>query len=310
MTTEPGQVTEGDITIDSNHESADEIAVAFQDDAPPAEDAPAVEAVEAGEPSEAAAAPLKKRTRRNDPTEAVKAAIAKQREAERRAEAAESRVQELSAPPVEAQPTPEPEPQTPTWARFKGMPGVPRPDQFTDYEDYSMALAEFVSDTKQTEHTAAQQQAHEQEQVAQQQRVQLDRWSKTLGEARQHDPKFDETLNLDTPMSRPMQHLAMESPHGIAILQWLSANPDDAQRISTLHPAETYREMGKLEARLEAASSTKNSGPARVVSSAKAPIKPLGTSPPAENPFEITDDLSMDEHFRRMNAADRQAGLL
>ena len=314
MTTEPGQVTEGDITIDSNHESADQIAVAFQDDTPPDEDAQAVEASEpseaAGESPEGAAAPPKKRTRRNDPTEAVKAAIAKQREAERRAEAAESRVQELSAPPVEAQPTPEPEPQTPTWARFKGMPGVPTVDQFQTYEDYSMALAEFVADAKQTEHTAAQQRAHEQQQQAQQQRVQLDRWSKTLGEARQHDPKFDETLNLDTPMSRPMQHLAMESPHGIAILQWLSANPDDAQRISTLHPAEAYREMGKLEARLEAASSTKNSGPARVVSSAKAPIKPLGTSPPAENPFEITDDLSMDEHFRRMNAADRQAGLL
>lgn len=174
-----------------------------------------------------------------------------------------------------------------------------------------MALAEFVAEAKQVEHTAAQQQAHEQQRQAQQQRVQLDRWSKTLEEARQHDPKFDETLNLDTPMSLPMQHLAMESPHGIAILQWLSAHPDDAQRISTLHPAETYREMGKLEARLEAASSTtENSGPARVVSSAKAPIKPLGTSPPAENPFEITDDLSVDEHIRRMNASDRQAGLL
>ncbi len=315
MTTEPGQVTEGDITIDSNHESEEQIAVAFQDDTPPAEDAPAVEASEsseaASESPEVAAAPPKKRTRRNDPTEAVKAAIAKQREAERRADAAESRVQELSAPPVEAQPTPEPEPQQPTWARFKAMPGVPTVDQFQTYEDYSMALAEFVAEAKQVEHTAAQQQAHEQQRQAQQQRVQLARWSKTLEEARQHDPKFDETLNLDTPMSLPMQHLAMESPHGIAILQWLSAHPDDAQRISTLHPAETYREMGKLEARLEAASSTtENSGPARVVSSAKAPIKPLGTSPPAENPFEITDDLSVDEHIRRMNASDRQAGLL
>jgi hypothetical protein len=190
------------------------------------------------------------------------------------------------------------------------MPGVPRPDQFTAYEDYSIALAEFVADTKQTEHTAAQQQAYEKRQIAHEQQVQLDRWSKTLDEARQTDPAFDDSLNLDTPMSLPMQHLAMESPQGIAILQWLSEHPDDAQRLSTLHPAETYREMGKLEARLEAASPTVSSGPARVVSSAKAPIKPLGTSPPVEDPFEITDDLSMDEHFRRMNAADRQSGRL
>ena len=95
---------------------------------------------------------------------------------------------------------------------------------------------------------------------------------------------------------------------GIELLQWLSAHPDESQRLSTLHPADTYREMGKLEGRLEAASSSR--GPARVVSNARAPIKPLGTSPHVSDPFEISDDLSMDEHFRRMNAADRQAGRL
>jgi len=314
MVPDAGQVTDGDITIDSNHETADQIAIAFQDDPPPpSEDAPAVEPVEAAEGGDAPApAPAKKRTRRNDPTEAVKSAIAKQREAERRADAAESRVQELAQAvpqPAVAPPAPAEE-EPPSWSRFKQMPGVPTVDQFQSYEDYSMALAEFVADAKHTENTAAQRQAYEQQQIAQEQRVQLDRWSKTLDEARQQDPKFDETLNLDTPMSLPMQHLAMESPQGIAILQWLSEHPDDAQRLSTLHPAETYREMGKLEARLEAASPTEKSGPARVVSSAKAPIKPLGTSPPVEDPFEITDDLSMDEHFRRMNAADRQSGRL
>ena len=317
MATDAGQVTDGDITIDSNHETVEQIESAFLSDTPEnAEDTPAVaasapESAESVEAQSDEPAPAKPK-RRSNPTEAVKSAIAKQREAERRADAAESKVQALSAEraptPPETQTAPEPEP--PSWARFKEMPGVPRPDQFTAYEDYSMALAEFVSDAKHTENTAAQQHAYEQQQIAQEQQVQLDRWSKTLDEARQHNPKFDETLNLDTPMSLPMQHLAMESPHGIAILQWLSEHPDDAQRLSTLHPAETYREMGKLEARLEAASPTVSSGPARVVSSAKAPIKPLGTSPPVEDPFEITDDLSMDEHFRRMNAADRQSGRL
>ena len=312
MDTEAGQVTDGDITIDSNHETVEQIETAFQDD-PPVADAPdAVEAVEAVAPVEGDVPETpKKRKRRSDPTEAVKSAVAKQREAERRAVAAESRVQELSsAPPVAqpaAQPEAQPEPQPASWSRFKEMPGVPRPDQFTAYEDYSMALAEFVSDTKQTEHDTAQRDAYDQHQIAQQQQVQLDRWSTTLNDARAADSSFDESLNLDTPMSLPMQHLAMESPQGIEILQWLSANPTDAQRISTLHPVETYREMGKLEARLEAASPAR-SGPARVVSSAKAPIKPLGTSPPVDDPFEITDDLSMDEHFRRMNAADRQSG--
>ena len=108
-------------------------------------------------------------------------------------------------------------------------------------------------------------------------------------------------------MSLPMQHLAMESPQGIEILQWLSDNPQESQRISTLHPAETYREMGKLEARLEAAPSRAS---ARVVSNAKPPVRPLGTSPHVADEFAITDDLSFDEHFRRANAADRAKGRL
>ena len=151
MDTEAGQVTDGDITIDSNHETPDQIAIAFQDDPPPTEDTAAVSAdpVDAAPVAEEPAPPAK-RKRRSDPTEAVKSAIAKQREAERRADAAESKVQALSAEraptPPETQTAPEPDP--PSWSRFKQMPGVPKPDQFTAYEDYSMALAEFVSDAK------------------------------------------------------------------------------------------------------------------------------------------------------------------
>ena len=304
MDTDAGQVTDGDITIDSNHETVEQIETAFQDDPPVQDASDAVDAapVEAA-PDEDVPDPQVKRKRRSDPSEAVKSAIAKQREAERRADAAESRVQELvePAPIEEAGPA--------SWSRFKTLPGVPTVDQFDAYEDYSMALAEFVADTKQAEFDVSRKEAYEQRRADEQQQKHLDKWSNTLNAAREQNPQFEEELNLDTPMSLPMQHLAMESPQGIQILQWLSANPDESQRLSTLHPAETYREMGKLEARLEAASSTKR-GPARVVSSAKAPIKPLGTSPPVDDPFEITDDLSMDEHFRRMNASDRQSGRL
>jgi hypothetical protein len=148
-------------------------------------------------------------------------------------------------------------------------------------------------------------QAYQQHQYEQTQQAQTAQWNGRLQDARAQNPTLMASLNPDTPMSLPMQHLAMDSPHGIQILQWLSAHPDESQRISTLHPAETYREMGKLEARLEAALSR---GPARVVSNAKAPIKPLGTSPIPADPFAMSDDLSMDEHFRRMNASDRARG--
>lgn len=282
-----------DMTIDSSHETPEQIQATMDSDVvveSTAPDLPVDEPVKI--------APVKS-NRRSDPTEAVKAAIAKQREAERRAEAAEARVQQLVQPlPVESETAPD-------WSRFKNMPGVPRVEQFDAYEDYSMALAAFVADARHQERDVVRHQAYQQRQIEESQQQQQQQWMSRLQDASTQDPELMASLNPDTPMSLPMQHLAMDSPVGIEMLKWLSANPGESQRLSTLHPAETYREMGKLEARLEAASVR---GPARVVSSAKAPIKPLGTSPPVADPFAISDDLSMDEHFRRMNAADRAAG--
>ena len=298
MNTDAGQVTDGDITIDSNHETAEQIQTAFADDPLPVEasatdDAPPVEAP-ADVPD---VAPIKAK-RRSDPTEAVKAAVAKQREAERRAEAAEARMQAM-AEPIRTEPTP----GGGDWARFKQIPGVPTVDQFDAYEDYSMAM----SAVRHQERDAERAQSYQQHQYEQTQQAQKAQWNGRLEEARSQNPDFDSSLNPDTPMSLPMQHLAMDSPVGIQILQWLSAHPDESQRISTLHPAETYREMGKLEARLEAAPVRAS---ARAVSNAKPPIRPLGTSPHVTDAFAVSDDTSFDEHFRRMNASDRARGRL
>jgi hypothetical protein len=104
--------------------------------------------------------------------------------------------------------------------------------------------------------------------IEQTQQAQTAQWMDGCRTPRRRTPTLMASLNPDTPMSLPMQHLAMDSPVGIEILQWLSANPDESQRFSTLHPAETYREMGKLEARLEAALCR---GPARVVFKRESP---------------------------------------
>ena len=105
MNTDAGQVTQDDITIDSNHETVDQIELAFSDvDSTDASDDLASASKAGGEtvddsaptiddPSEQA--PKAKSNRRNNPTEAVKSAVSKQREAERRAEATEARIQEL-----------------------------------------------------------------------------------------------------------------------------------------------------------------------------------------------------------------------
>jgi len=314
MNTDAGQVTQGDITVDSNHETVDQIQLAFtESDATDASDEKTSAPAPQEEIQDTAAPDLasddtseqkskSKSNRRNNPTEAVKSAVSKQREAERRAEAAEARIQEMITP------SPAPPPEKPAdWERFKSLPGVPTVDGFTSYEDYSMAMASFIADTRYQERESERASVYQASRQHQAESAQLSRWNDRLTEARSSNPGFDSSLNLETPMSLPMQHLAMESPQGIEILQWLSDNPQESQRISTLHPAETYREMGKIEARLEAAPPRAS---ARVVSNAKPPVRPLGTSPHVADEFAITDDLSFDEHFRRANAEDRARGRL
>ena len=301
MNTDAGNVTDGDITIDSNHETAEQIESAFDNDPIPfpAGESEPPPVTTAGKPVE------KRRSRSESASEAVSSAVGKQRAAERRADAAEARIAELSRPP---EPEPTPPAHGSAWARFKAMPGVPTVDQFDAYEDYSMAMATFVSDVRDEERQTQRQERAQQSSIQQYQDQMDTAWTDRLTSARNKNPNLDAELNPDTPMSLPMQHLVKDSPVGIELLQWLSANQNESQRLSTLHPAEAYREMGRLEGRLVAATSSR--GPARVVSAARAPIKPLGTSPHVSDPFEISDDLSMDEHFRRMNAADRQAGRL
>jgi hypothetical protein len=321
----------GDITIDSNHESTDQIQASLDlgetptsdpsADAPAeatptagasTDEAPADASAEEATPDPEAAAPVDKPTktakqrRRKDATAAVQVAVGKQREAERRAAQAEQRLASLTEQTT-APPGPVAPPQ-PDWARYQAMPGAPQVEKFEKYEDYTAAVATFVTDLRHQE--LATREAYVASQAAEQEsdRVRYSAWQERLDAARHADSTFDDQLNADTPMSLPMQHLTMESPVGTQLLQYLSNHQDESQRLSTLHPVEVYREMGKLEERLGAASEARGSAP--VISHAKPPIKPLGSSPHTPDADAVTDELSFDEHFRRMNAKDRKNGRL
>ena len=327
--------TSGEITIESNHESTDQIQASLdlgQTDTAPAseassetpaaetstpapeaapadaspEEAPVTEASPAETPDTDPPKKTAKQRRRKDATAAVQVAVGKQREAERRAAEAEQRLAALTEQTTVPQgPVTPPQPE---WARYKTMPGAPTVDQFEQYDDYTMALTTFVTDMRAQEHAtrAAYDASHAAEQEAD--RAREAGWQSRLDEARKVDPTFDDHLKTDTPMSLPMQHLTMESPVGTDLLRYLSDHQDESQRLSTLHPVEVYREMGKLEERLSAVSEARGSAP--VISHAKPPIKPLGSSPHTPDADAVTDELSFDEHFRRMNAKDRKNGRL
>jgi hypothetical protein len=97
----------------------------------------------------------------------------------------------------------------------------------------------------------------------------------------------------------------LEHPLGSAVAYALATDPETLQKI---HGAPSFTlasvEVGKLLARLDAASSGSAPTPAPVTK-AKPPAPPLGSSPVASDASEVTDDTPLDDHIRVMNAKDR-----
>lgn len=246
---------------------------------------------------------------RNDPHARVldataKEAAAKRERDESRAENArlKAELDALRAPKADA---PKPAPQAAAPAATDDP--EPQEAQYDDYRQFVKAQARWEARQEYREQTARAQEAAQQRARAEAHHTRETTWQGRLTEARTKDPAFDSRINLDTPLSAPMQYVIKESPVGIELLTWLSDHQEDAQRLSTLHPGEVLRELGKLEARLDAASPR---GPALpvvpAVSHAKPPIKPLGTSPQSPDPYDTTDETPTEEWIRRENVKERR----
>lgn len=90
-----------------------------------------------------------------------------------------------------------------------------------------------------------------------------------------------------------------ESDLGPEILDNLIGNPKELERIAALSPSAAIREVGKLEARLEA--DAKKPAPPKTVTTAPTPIKPGGSlaAPPDSKP---SDNDSIEEWMRKERA--------
>jgi len=98
----------------------------------------------------------------------------------------------------------------------------------------------------------------------------------------------------------------VSSEQSNALLLHFTEHPEDFQRIASLRtPRDISREIAKIEARLESAQSS--ASPQRhVASQAKPPVRPVSGSPNASDPDAVDDDMSFEEHARRMNARDQR----
>ena len=147
----------------------------------------------------------------------------------------------------------------------------PQPSQFADAFEYAKALAEFSTEKALAERDRQVAQAREQE--AQQKIIQS--WAQKVQDAKAELPDFDDLVAAsDVVVNNAVRDAILESDVGPRILYHLAENNDLAKKIASLNPNAALREIGKLEAKFEVKTETKQIAPV-VRSKAPAPIQPI-----------------------------------
>lgn len=190
---------------------------------------------------------------------------------------------------------------------------------YKDYPEFIRAVARF----EYAEERARDQQHHQRAQMAQRHEAVAQSFSSKIAEAEKSDPDYWSKISPEIANLRPSSVLApgerptslnaiadiiFDSDYATDLMAHFSANRQQFQRLSTLPPAQLFREMGKLEASFSRPSAA-SSGPATKmppVSQAAPPIKPVGTTASAETLDPLADDLDIDTHIKVMNAKDRK----
>ena len=155
----------------------------------------------------------------------------------------------------------------------------PRPDQFTKYEDFVTAKAEWKADQRvkaTLDGFQKQAGAVDQEKARVERARNFATQAKTQGKAIEG---FEDALSYvqseDFPMTPAIGEYLLDADHKAAMVKYLADNEDEALRISRLSPVAAVKELAKVEARFSAKPKPKTSSapppPATVSGGAAAP---------------------------------------
>ncbi|MEK9722459.1 MAG: hypothetical protein VW405_03095, partial [Rhodospirillaceae bacterium] len=164
-------------------------------------------------------------------------------------------------------------------------------DQFQTYAEFVNAQARWAARQEYRDLLLMQQAQQQAQHAAQMRDMRASAFAERMQAAEQAEPALlttiaPEVLELRPAMSlqpgeRPTGATAiadalLESEQPQRLMRYLSDHTDDLRRITALHPMLAMREIGRLEARLDAASLGSVSQPT-TRSQAKPPIQPVGS---------------------------------
>ena len=180
--------------------------------------------------------------------------------------------------------------------------GKPQPSQFTDAFEYAESLADWSA-----EQALVRRDLEDLERRADEARQKvISTWANKVAAAKSEIPDFDDMVaSSGVAVSDPIRDAILESDVGPQILYHLAKEDDLAKRIASMSPFAALREIGKLEAKFETQTQSKQSNPVGK-SKAPPPISPIRNAGNA-NQVEIGSDGQFHGSYQAWKAA-RKAG--
>lgn len=325
MTETPTPSVSDDIEVEIGQQPA---AAPAPVSTPPTASVEATEEADDAAPVDAAPAETPQAKPRHSLQARIDKAVAQQREAERRAEAAERALAEAYNPPAR---------QTPRDESSYTRPKPTEDEIGTKYQSYP-EFVEDLADWKLEQREAVQAERQYQQQLAARHNAHADSFATRIAQAEEANPQFWSQISPTIAGLRPSSVFTPREARAIAdaareghpearqiiaqarmadqiftseyatdLMAYFSQNDREFQRLSTLPPDRLNREIGRLEASLSrAGAATSGPAPRRSISQAPAPIKPVGTSASASGADPLSEDLDVDTHIRVMNARDKK----
>lgn len=255
---------------------------------------------------------------KKDPVQArIDKAVAAQRNAERERDALKAQL--ASKPAETARTEPESTPArtaatpAPTYGdlakRYAAHPDYPKIEQFAaeadPYESWRRAESVFLADARYAELRVAEQAKQQQDAALTEAQERFEAHLKAGAEAH---PDFDAVMSSEFARTFIFPPHIVEainvSERGGDLMHYLASHPDEARAIAALPPTQALLKLGSIDRQEPAPSGSGSRTP--LVTRAKPPIKPVGSSPSSPDAVPPEDLPFGPKYIEAMNAKEQK----
>jgi hypothetical protein len=181
----------------------------------------------------------------------------------------------------------------------------PKADDYESYEDYQIALGEysarkaFAPAFDELKKSLGPKTEPEADKIA---KAFEKRTKDFVKEHKDYSEAVQSLAGID--VDKSVERAIVESDHGPALLYELGKNPDLAEEIAELPPHRQLKEIGKLEAKIEARLEAKKATPLKTTK-APAPPNPVGSK--SEGKKQVSDpNVSTIDFFKLRNEEEKR----